>query len=133
MSIELKGNNYYSRVFKRVNYKLQNNMFWVVIMTLLGSEFICILWIGHLYILTTFLSTFFFFFSFFFLLYWINTRRERYKDLLALIFSSLPLACDELDDSIYREIWWTWNLLEYTELKLVATNYRSRQFSYCQK
>ena len=31
MSIELKGNNYYSRVFKRANYKLQNSMFWVVI------------------------------------------------------------------------------------------------------
>ena len=27
MSIELKGNNYYSRVFKRVNYKLQNSTF----------------------------------------------------------------------------------------------------------
>ena len=33
MLIELKGNNYYSRVFKRVNYKLQNNTFWVVIST----------------------------------------------------------------------------------------------------
>ena len=31
MLIELKGNNYYSKVFKRVNYKLQNNTFWVVI------------------------------------------------------------------------------------------------------
>ena len=31
MPIELKGNNYYSKVFKRVNYKLQNNTFWVVI------------------------------------------------------------------------------------------------------
>ena len=31
MPIELKGNNYYSEVFKRVNYKLQNNTFWVVI------------------------------------------------------------------------------------------------------
>ena len=31
MSIELKGNNYYLRVFKRFNYKLQNNTFWVVI------------------------------------------------------------------------------------------------------
>ena len=29
--IELKGHNYYSKVFKRVNYKLQNNTFWVVI------------------------------------------------------------------------------------------------------
>ena len=27
MLIELKGNNYYSKVFKRVNYKLQNNTF----------------------------------------------------------------------------------------------------------
>ena len=33
MLIELKGNNYYSRVFKKVNYKLQNNTFWVVIST----------------------------------------------------------------------------------------------------
>ena len=39
MSIELKGNNYYSRVFKRVNYKLWNNTFWVVIS------------VGNLYIL----------------------------------------------------------------------------------
>ena len=31
MPIELKGNNYYSKVFKRVNYKLWNNTFWVVI------------------------------------------------------------------------------------------------------
>ena len=31
MPIELKGNNYYSKVFKRVNYKLQNITFWVVI------------------------------------------------------------------------------------------------------
>ena len=31
MLIELKGNNYYSRVFKRDNYKLLNSMFWVVI------------------------------------------------------------------------------------------------------
>ena len=27
MLIELKGNNYYLKVFKRVNYKLQNNTF----------------------------------------------------------------------------------------------------------
>ena len=27
MLIELKGNKYYSKVFKRVNYKLQNNTF----------------------------------------------------------------------------------------------------------
>ena len=31
MLIELKCNNYYSKVFKRVNYKLSNNTFWVVI------------------------------------------------------------------------------------------------------
>ena len=34
MPIGLKGNNYYSKVFKRVNYKLWNNTFWVVIMNL---------------------------------------------------------------------------------------------------
>ena len=32
MLIELKGNNYYSKVFERVNYKLSNSTFWVVIM-----------------------------------------------------------------------------------------------------
>ena len=31
MLIELKGNNYYSKVFKRVNYKLSNSIFWIVI------------------------------------------------------------------------------------------------------
>ena len=31
MLIELKGNNYYSQVLKRVNYKLSNSTFWVVI------------------------------------------------------------------------------------------------------
>ena len=31
MLIRLKGNNYYSKVFKRVNYKLSNSTFWVVI------------------------------------------------------------------------------------------------------
>ena len=31
MLIELKGNNYYSKVFKRINYKLSNSTFWVVI------------------------------------------------------------------------------------------------------
>ena len=31
MLIELKGNNYYSKVFKRVNNKLSNSTFWVVI------------------------------------------------------------------------------------------------------
>ena len=31
MLIGLKGDNYYSKVFKRVNYKLWNDTFWVVI------------------------------------------------------------------------------------------------------
>ena len=31
MLIGLKGNNYYSKVFKRVNYRLSNSTFWVVI------------------------------------------------------------------------------------------------------
>ena len=31
MLIGLKGNNYYSKVFKRINYKLWNSTFWVVI------------------------------------------------------------------------------------------------------
>ena len=31
MLIGLKGDNYYSKVFKRVNYKLWNSTFWVVI------------------------------------------------------------------------------------------------------
>ena len=31
MLIELKGNNYYSKLFKRVNYKLSYSTFWVVI------------------------------------------------------------------------------------------------------
>ena len=31
MPIELKGLNYYSKVFKRINYRLSNNTFWVVI------------------------------------------------------------------------------------------------------
>ena len=31
MPIRLKGNKYYSKVFKRVNYKLWNSIFWVVI------------------------------------------------------------------------------------------------------
>ena len=31
MLIGLKGNNYYSKVFKRFNYKLSNSTFWVVI------------------------------------------------------------------------------------------------------
>ena len=33
MLIRLKGNNYYSKVFKRVNYKLSNSTFWVVIIS----------------------------------------------------------------------------------------------------
>ena len=37
MPIELKGDNYYSKVFKRVNYKLWNNTFWVVINHQLGK------------------------------------------------------------------------------------------------
>ena len=37
MLIWLKGDNYYSKVFKRVNYKLWNNTFWVVIIH-------CLLW-----------------------------------------------------------------------------------------
>ena len=31
MPIGLKGDNYYSKVFKRVNYKQSNSTFWVVI------------------------------------------------------------------------------------------------------
>ena len=31
MLIVLKGDNYYSKVFRRVNYKLSNSTFWVVI------------------------------------------------------------------------------------------------------
>ena len=31
MPIELKGDNYYSKLFKRVSYKLWNSTFWVVI------------------------------------------------------------------------------------------------------
>ena len=37
MLIRLKGDKYYSKVFKRVNYKLWNNTFWVVI-TLLNRH-----------------------------------------------------------------------------------------------
>ena len=36
MPIELKDLNYYSKVFKRINYKLSNSTFWVVIMNRLG-------------------------------------------------------------------------------------------------
>ena len=35
MPIELKGLNYYSKVFKRINYKLSNSTFWVVISSFL--------------------------------------------------------------------------------------------------
>ena len=35
MPIELKGLNYYSKVFKRINYRLSNSTFWVVIMKML--------------------------------------------------------------------------------------------------
>ena len=31
MPIELKGLNYYSKVFKMINYRLSNSTFWVVI------------------------------------------------------------------------------------------------------
>ena len=41
MPIELKGNNYYSKVFKRVKYKLSNSTFWVVIK-----------WLRQVYIIT---------------------------------------------------------------------------------
>ena len=34
MPIELKGLNYYSKVFKRINYRLSNSTFWVVITVL---------------------------------------------------------------------------------------------------
>ena len=37
MLIGLKGNNYYSKVFKRVNYKLSNSTFWVVITNLMNN------------------------------------------------------------------------------------------------
>ena len=39
MPIELKGDNYYSKVFKRVSYKLWNNTFWVVISYVSKSKF----------------------------------------------------------------------------------------------
>ena len=42
MPIELKGNNYYSKVFKRVNYKLWNSTFWVVITHVIHSPKLCI-------------------------------------------------------------------------------------------
>ena len=38
MLIGLKDNNYYSKVFKRINYKLQNSTFWVVITAQLRHE-----------------------------------------------------------------------------------------------
>ena len=37
MLIGLKGDNYYSKVFKRDNYKLWNNTFWVVINQVLNK------------------------------------------------------------------------------------------------
>ena len=37
MLIGLKGDNYYSKVFKRVNYKLWNSTFWVVIKCLVNK------------------------------------------------------------------------------------------------
>ena len=48
MLIELKGNNYYSKVFKRVNYKLSNSTFWVVIRAIkrkLESLYSNIVWV----------------------------------------------------------------------------------------
>ena len=52
MPIELKSNNYYSKMFKRVNYKLQNNTFWVVITShrpRVSKLRIChaLYWMGH--------------------------------------------------------------------------------------
>ena len=41
MLIGLKGDNYYSKVFKRVNYKLSNNTFWVVISHLTQTMPMC--------------------------------------------------------------------------------------------
>ena len=38
MPIELKGLNYYSKVFKRFNYRLSNSTFWVVIRPRMGME-----------------------------------------------------------------------------------------------
>ena len=38
MLIGLKGDNYYSKVFKRVNYKLSNSTFWVVIKNHIGQR-----------------------------------------------------------------------------------------------
>ena len=38
MLIGLKGDNYYSKLFKRVNYWLSNNTFWVVIMSTSTTE-----------------------------------------------------------------------------------------------
>ena len=45
MPIELKGDNYYSKVFKRVSYKLWNNTFWVVITFLEAFKEKEIIWI----------------------------------------------------------------------------------------
>ena len=38
MLIGLKGDNYYSKVFKRFNYKLSNSTFWVVIIEPLAHD-----------------------------------------------------------------------------------------------
>ena len=58
MLIELKGNNYYSKVFKRVNYKLSNSTFWVVIYRICSFIFGLdrIYTISHIVILSGFLS-----------------------------------------------------------------------------
>ena len=40
MLIGLKGDNYYSKVFKRVDYKLWNSTFWVVIKNLNSKKVI---------------------------------------------------------------------------------------------
>ena len=51
MVLELKGNNYYSKVFKRVNYKLWNNTFWVVIIACVIVLIISLyIYPSHLYI-----------------------------------------------------------------------------------
>ena len=44
MPIELKGLNYYSKVFKRIYYRLSNSIFWVVItlVVIIGFLFIAL-------------------------------------------------------------------------------------------
>ena len=39
MPIELKGQNYYSKVFEKINYKLSNSTFWVVISILHATSY----------------------------------------------------------------------------------------------